>query len=255
MNQATSGGDPVIVCKHVNVAYGRDTVLHDVCLEVERGAFLPVVGPNGAGKTTLLRTILGLLKPRSGQIITPFAVSPPGYVSQQKSIDPLYPVSVRHVVGMGLYPRLGWWRRPSAALRDELQHALEQFDLAQHARKTFAELSGGMKQKALIARAFVSGAEVFIMDEPTSELDELAEKEVLSHLHRLSAQEGKTVLLAHHGLDHHVAELAPTVCVVEHGRVSLENTSRATPVRDRSAQAASTFATVRGGDRPCSTIC
>jgi ABC-type Mn2+/Zn2+ transport system ATPase subunit len=218
--------DAIIVCEHVSVAYGRDEVLHDVSLEIGRGSFLPVVGPNGAGKTTLLRVILGLARPRRGRVHNPFHRCPPGYVPQHKSIDPLFPVSVRQIVAMGLYPHLGWWRRLSAANRDSVRKALAQFRLAEHADKTFSELSGGMKQKALIARALVSGAEVLVMDEPSSELDEQSEKEILAHLSRLSREEGKTVILAHHGLDH-VAELAPVLCLVNHGRVSLARTGEA----------------------------
>ena len=91
-----------------------------------------------------------------------------------------------------------------------------------------------MKQKVLVARAFVSGAEVFIMDEPTSELDEQSEKEVLAHLHRLSEREGKTVLLVHHGLGL-VAELASEVCVVNHGRIRTVTTENAHSLIDSAA--------------------
>ena len=67
---------------------------------------------------------------------------------------------------------------------------------------------------------------MLVMDEPTSELDEASEKDVLAHLHRLSREEGKTVLLVHHGLGH-LASLADVLCVVDHGRVSiLENGGR-----------------------------
>jgi len=210
-------GPPIIVCEHVAVAYGRQEVLHDVCLEIPAGVLLPFVGPNGAGKTTLLRSILGLLSPSRGRIRTPFGSAPPGYVPQQKSIDPLYPVSARQIVEMGLYPRLGWWGRPSRHQAARVDAVLERFGLLEHQRKTFGELSGGMKQKVLLGRALVSGADVFIMDEPTSELDEDAEREVLAHLGALCHEEGKTVLLAHHGMDQ-AATLAPKVCVVNHGR-------------------------------------
>ena len=213
--------DPIIVCEHVAVAYGRQEVVHDAWLQVPRGALLPFVGPNGAGKTTLLRAILGLLKPSRGEIRTPVARKPAGYVPQQKSIDPLYPVTTRQIVEMGLFPELGWWRQPDADQQRRVDGVLHRFGLAEHQRKTFGELSGGMKQKALLGRALVSGAEVFVMDEPTSELDEETEREVLAHLVTLSRQEGKTVLLAHHGLDQ-AAALADRVCVVHHGRVHLD---------------------------------
>ena len=177
---------PIIRCRGLTVGYGREAVLRGVELEVPRGAFLPFVGPNGAGKTTLLRAILGLLRPLAGTIETPFRRSPPGYVPQQKAIDPLYPLSAEQIALMGLYPRLGWWRRPTAADRKLLDAVFEELGLSPHRRKTYGELSGGTKQKTLIARAFLSGAEVFIMDEPTSELDEASEDGVLGHLARLS---------------------------------------------------------------------
>jgi ABC-type Mn2+/Zn2+ transport system ATPase subunit len=206
----------VIACEHVHVAYGRQEVLHDVCLEIPSGILLPFVGPNGAGKTTLLRAILGLLRPSRGKIRTRFGGKPAGYVPQQKTIDPLYPVTTRQIVEMGLYPELGWWKRPDRHQRQRVDGVLDRFGLADHQAKTFSELSGGMKQKALLGRALVSGAEVFIMDEPTSELDEDSEKEVLAHLVALSLESGKTVLLSHHGIDQ-ARSLSPTVCVVQHG--------------------------------------
>ena len=217
---------PIIACSHVHIAYGRQEVVHDACLEIPRGILLPFVGPNGAGKTTLLRAILGLLRPCAGEIRTPFAEKPAGYVPQQKNVDPLYPVSTRQIVAMGLYPELGAWKRPNPEQRQRLEAALVRLDLQNHQRKTFGELSGGMKQKALLARALVSGAEVFVLDEPTSELDEETERDVLEHLVALARDEGKTVLLAHHGLDQ-AAALADRVCVVHHGRVHLDSISEA----------------------------
>lgn len=211
---------PVIRCDHVCLGYGRQEVVHEVCLEIEAGAFLPFVGPNGAGKTTLLRALLGLLKPMCGRIITPFDRRPPGYLPQYKAIDPLYPVSTRQIIEMGLFPELGWWRRPSRDQQGRVDDALTRLGLMAHQHKTFGELSGGMKQKALLGRALVSGAEVFIMDEPTAALDEAAEQEVLAHLQALSRDDGKTVLFAHHGLEQ-AAALAPRVAVVMHGRVQV----------------------------------
>lgn len=214
----------IILCEHVHVAYGREKVLHDVCLSIQRGMFLPLLGPNGAGKSTLLRVILGLIRPWQGRIDTPFDHSPAGYVPQQQSIDPVYPVSVRDIVGMGLYPELGWWRPRRRRDRDRVQHILEQFELEAHARKTFAELSGGMKQKTLLARAFATRAEVLLLDEPTSELDEQSERNVMIHLYRLCEEEGKTILLAHHGKLHGKMKV---FCRVEHGRVRLMKTEEA----------------------------
>jgi ABC-type Mn2+/Zn2+ transport system ATPase subunit len=214
--------DFILRCRNLFAGYGRDVVLHDVTLDIPRGILLPFIGPNGAGKTTFLRTILGLLRPLSGALETPFHKSPPGYVPQQKVIDPLYPLTTWQVAAMGLYPRLSWWRRQSKDDRNAVSAALELVDLLPHANKNYRELSGGMKQKALIARALVSGAEVLVMDEPTSELDEKSEKEVFGHFRMLCSELGKTVLMASHGLaDLSGAGELRYRGLVDHGKVVL----------------------------------
>ncbi len=219
-------GKPLITCDDVTLAYGREVVLSGVSLEIPAGAFLPFVGPNGAGKTTLLRAILGLVRPRRGTITNPFDRTVAGYVPQNKVIDPIYPVPVRRIVAMGLYPELGPLRRAGESGRKRVADALEMFSLTEHADKTFDLLSGGMKQKVMLARAFASGAEVFVMDEPTSELDAGAEHAVLEHLHGLTRDHGKTVLFAHHGINH-ITGWSTEVCLVERGKARLFPTSRA----------------------------
>jgi len=211
-----------IHCDHVYFSYGSQEVLRDVSLDIPRGCLLPLVGPNGAGKTTLLRIILGLLKPTRGKVFTPFAQKPPGYVPQQKSIDPIYPVTTRQIVEMGLLPERGLWKWILPGQQDRVDQVLVRFGLFEHQHKLFGELSGGMKQKALLGRALISGADVFVMDEPTSELDEKSEQDFLSHLIQLHREEGKTILLAHHGLNH-AGSLAPRVCVVDHGSVRIKD--------------------------------
>ena len=213
---------PVIRLKNVSLGYGHEAVLENINLEIPRGVFLPFVGPNGGGKTTLLRGILGLIQPMHGSIETPFALLPAGYVAQHKSIDPLFTLTVKEIVSMGFYPRLGWWKKPGAEEKRILDQALEELNLTQHAHKNYRNLSGGTKQKTLVARAFVSGAEVFIMDEPTAELDEASEQEVFRHLAGLVTKSGKTVLMAHHGLSQLISSSATSqICTVNHGKVSM----------------------------------
>lgn len=83
-----------------------------------------------------------------------------------------------------------------------------------------------MRQKTLLARAMATDAEVFIMDEPTSELDERSETDVLAEFRRLSRDEGRTVLLAYHGLEH-AAALADRICRVSHGRAEIVDVAAA----------------------------
>jgi manganese/zinc/iron transport system ATP- binding protein len=209
---------PVIVCENLSVGYNGQALLQGIDLVVPEGAFLPVVGPNGAGKSTLLRAILGLVPPLAGRIRTPFAVNPPGYVAQQKSIDPLYPVSVMDIVLMGAYARMGWHgRHYRSETRQRVEALLVDFGLAAHRRKTFDQLSGGMRQKALIARALAGDPQVLVMDEPTTELDHNAQEAVLEILYQAAHRDGRTVLLVHHGLAR-IADLTDQVCLVSEGR-------------------------------------
>ncbi len=207
----------IIRCRSLELGYGPDTILRDVNLDIPSGVFLPFVGPNGAGKTTLLRAILGLLEPRSGSIETPFHDHPPGYVSQQKAIDPLYPVSVLDIVLMGAYRQMNWHGRTN---RKEIHSAateiLKRFGMAGHCHKTFSQLSGGMRQKTMVARALVGGAQVLVMDEPTTELDHRAQGELLELLHDAVHRDGRTVLLVHHGLEL-IMNKAQHVCLVQNG--------------------------------------
>jgi len=208
--------DSILECSGLSVGYGLEEVLAAVHLTVERGIILPFVGPNGSGKTTLLRAFLGLIPIRAGSLRRRFGKTPPAYVPQQKQIDPLFPVSVRRIVTMGLYPELGFWRLPTREHNRRINHTLERFGLLAHQSKTFGELSGGMRQKTLVARAFVSDSDVWVLDEPTAGLDAASEGFVLNTLIQLSRDHGKTILLAHHRLED-LSLLAETVCLVDEG--------------------------------------
>ena len=205
---------PVLECEGLSVGYGSEAVLTGVSLVIPQGALLPLVGPNGAGKTTLLNAFAGLVPLRSGTLTRRFGGSPPGYVPQQKQIDPLFPVSVRGIVSMGLYPELGFWRPHTRTIRARIDQTLDRFGLLNHHSKTFGELSGGMRQKALLARAFISGAKVLILDEPTAGLDAASERYVLEHLVDLNKNQGRTIILAHHRLED-LSFLSSTVCMVD----------------------------------------
>lgn len=219
---------PVIQCRGVTVAYGRDVVLDRFDLTVPRGALLPIIGPNGSGKTTLLKTCLGLIPHQGGQVICDFGDYPPAYVPQQKQLDPIFPVSVRDIVGMGLYAENGFWRQPNHTQQVRVAQIMARFGLTPHNEKHFGELSGGLRQKTLLARAVVSRADVLIMDEPTAGLDMASEAEMLSLIHSLHTQERKTILWVHHRLDQ-CAGMAQDLCLVEQGKVALVKAAEVGP--------------------------
>ena len=190
----------VVECEDLCIGYGKQKVMENINLKIKKGDFVAFIGPNGAGKTTLIRTILGLIKPISGKIIKIFSKygGSPGYVPQYKVIDPIFPINVEQLICMGLFNKLGFWRKVKGEEKEKLIQVLKDYGLFEHRYKLFSELSGGMKQKVILARAFITDAETFVVDEPTSELDENSEKEVLEKLQRYSTDEGKTVLMIGH---------------------------------------------------------
>lgn len=212
--------EPVLECRCLTVAYDRDVVLDRIDLVVPRGALLPFVGPNGAGKTTLLRACLGLIPYQGGRIMRAFGSHPPAYVPQQRQIDNIYPITVRDIVTMGLYPELGYWRRPNSEQRERVERVIERFKLHPHRHKHFGELSGGLRQKTLLARAVVAQSEVLVLDEPMAGLDAAAEKDMLTQIRSLHQEGGRTVLWVHHRFDQ-CTELADQVCRVDQQGVQI----------------------------------
>ncbi len=204
----------IIKCSGISVGYNSEDILHNLDLKIKNGVLLPFIGPNGAGKTTILKAILGLIPIKGGLLECDFGTLPPAYVPQQKHIDPLYPVSLRKIVEMGLYPELGFWKRPNKKHIERIEHSLEWFKLINHQKKRFSELSGGMRQKALLARAFVSGSELIILDEPTAGLDADSERDVLQYLIELNEKQKKTILLAHHRLED-LSHLSENICLID----------------------------------------
>ncbi len=213
-------GCNIIECRGLALAYGQDTILAHVDLDIRSGWLLPFVGANGAGKSTLFKALLGLLPPRSGEIRRLWGKARPGYVPQQQHIDPIFPVNVRSIVGMGLYPECGFLRLLSREQKERLGTTLSRFGLAEHQKKTFAELSGGLRQKTLIARAVIGNSPIIFLDEPVAGLDAASEEAVLELLIDLCGKQGKTVLIAHHRLED-LSRLSPIVCLVEHGKAEV----------------------------------
>jgi len=210
----------LIDCSKLVLGYAPNNVVAEVELQIPRGVLLPFVGANGVGKTTLFNTLLGLLKPLSGKLSRNFGDWPPGYVPQQKSIDPLYPVSVRQLICMGFYPENGPLRSLQPAQSERLEQTMRQFGLLEHQSKTFAELSGGLKQKTLLARAFVGRSEVIFLDEPVAGLDAASEDDLLNLIRALNQEQKKSILLAHHRLED-LSRLADKVCLIQNKKAKM----------------------------------
>ncbi len=184
--------------------YDDETALESITIEVGAGLLVGVAGPNGSGKSTLLKTILGLVRPWLGSIelfgkTVGRSRNRVGYAPQSEIVDWDFPVTVRDVVMMGRYGRLGLLRRPGDADREAVAGALAEVRLEELAGRQISELSGGQQRRMLIARALAQEADLLLLDEPMVGLDATNQHELLELFERLR-NDGKTLLVATHDL-------------------------------------------------------
>lgn len=194
-----------LLVNQLTVNYDKTPVLWDISLQVPSGLLVGIVGPNGAGKSTFIKTALGLVQPISGKI--EFFGHPLkevrqkiAYVPQRESVDWDFPITVRELVLMGRYGRLGLFRWPRAADWSAVDHHLEQVGMTAYADRQISQLSGGQQQRAFIARALLQDADVYFMDEPFAGIDQTTEAVIMDLLRHLKAK-GKTVFVVHHDLN------------------------------------------------------
>jgi manganese/iron transport system ATP-binding protein len=206
-------------------AYGAETALEGVTLELAPGEAVALIGPNGAGKSTLLKGVLGQVPLVAGTIEVGGQASRQryasriGYMPQHDDLDPQFPVTLEQVVMMGRYRSIGWFRLPGAADRAAVASALAAVGLTDRAKRRFGDLSGGQQQRGILARSIVSDPSLLLLDEPFNGLDQENRASLVSTLAALKA-EGVAVLVSTHDLD-----LAQQVCdrvlLLEHGRVAV----------------------------------
>ena len=211
----------LLTLRDVSLGYDGRVILERLSFAVECGECLALVGPNGAGKTTLLRGILGLIPVLAGQIEYGFdrSTSPPGYVPQRETLDPIFPLTVFEVVLMGTYGRLALLRPVGRRQRQLAADCLGRVGLADLANRPFWALSGGQKQRVLIARALAVEPRILLLDEPTAGVDPGAATTIMDLVSGLNRDQGLTVVLVSHHL-RLVRSLVHAVVWIEAGGAS-----------------------------------
>ncbi len=207
---------PVIEFDDVSFTYGGPPVLENISFALARGTFTSIVGPNGGGKSTLLKLILGLLTPDSGRIsvlggLPRRAGKRIGYMPQNLTSDPFFPVSVTDLVLMGrlcIARNFGPYTR---ADKEAARAALDEVQLSDIRNRQFSTLSGGQQRRALLARAIAPAPELLLLDEPTAGLDMKSEVRMNELLGRLSSR--MTILLVSHNLGFVTRFTKNVICV------------------------------------------
>ena len=200
--------------------------LHDVTVAVGQGELVGILGPNGSGKTTLLRVLGGMIRPQAGRVTLDghdIHRLPRSAVARRIATVPqethlAFDYSVIEIVLMGRYPHL----RPFAleGPRDlAIAHeALAATGTAPLERRPYATLSGGEKQRVIIASALAQAADIMLLDEPTASLDPGYQLEIAALLRRLNAERGITMAVATHDLNF-AAGICRHLVLLREGRV------------------------------------
>ena len=209
-----------VAVEHLEKTLGTNKVLRGISFEAKAGEIFGLLGPNGAGKTTTLRIISTLLSPDAG------SVEVLGFSTRTA------PEEVRRRIGVvtadiGVYPRLSARENveyfamlcglSGEELGRKVDGVIERLDMGSFARQRAESLSSGQKQKVAIARAIVHDPEVLMFDEPTSNLDVLASKEVREFMVEAKGR-GKCVIFSTHVM-HDAERLSDSVTIIHHGQV------------------------------------
>ncbi|MDI6626580.1 MAG: zinc ABC transporter ATP-binding protein AztA [Rhodococcus sp. (in: high G+C Gram-positive bacteria)] len=214
MNMSANSASSVTArLRGVYVEFSGRAALSDVDLDLLPGQLMTIAGPNGAGKTTLLEVVAGTRPLSSGTRTATRAVA---FVPQRTAVSDRLPLTVRDVVSVGVWGRIGRWRPMSSDARVMVDDALERLDITGLSGMPFSALSGGQRQRTLLAQGLARRADLLLLDEPTTGLDVDSGKRIRAVM-REEAMRGVSVTCVSH--DPSVLDEADRVVRLEDGRI------------------------------------
>ena len=196
----------VIELDRATIGIGGRNVLANVSFSVRAGEFIGVLGPNGAGKTTLMRAILGLQPPSAGTLRV-FGREPRrgdpqiGYLPQVRTVLPDLRVRGLDFIGSSMHGER--WGLPSLNRQDRvtIEATLESVGARDLARRALSDMSGGERQRLLLAQALIGSPKLLLLDEPLISLDQRHQEVVIDVVRKVCREHGITVLFSAHELN------------------------------------------------------
>jgi iron complex transport system ATP-binding protein len=201
--------EPILTLKNVGYRYGQIQAIKGIDLQVHGGEILGILGPNGSGKSTLLKVMDGILVPQEGEILiedSPFAAFGRSHLAREVAMVAheshfRFSFSTLEVVLMGRFPHLKRLQFEGKRDMEVAMGALNATHTLEFAERSIHELSGGEKQRVLIARALAQEPRVILLDEPTSFLDLKFKREIFQLISNLSLEKGLSVVVVSHDID------------------------------------------------------
>lgn len=198
-----------IKVENIHFKYGEDEILKEIDFDILQGSFLSILGPNGSGKTTLLKNMCNLLKPHEGKILlkdenietinSKDMAKIMAVVHQGNEVG--FDFSVHDVVLMGRYPYQKRFKTESQKDFDVVKCAMEETETWELREKSIYEISGGERQRVMIARALSQEPEILLLDEPISQLDIKHQINILNLCKRLNKEKNITIIMTLHDIN------------------------------------------------------
>lgn len=198
-----------IEIKNLSFGYTKDLIIKDVDFKVERGDIVAIQGENGSGKSTLLKLILGQLKADGGSVsigdkdinsITDFRNI--GYVPQVQNFNDIgFPITTGEIVVLNLYKEFGLIKIPRKRHKKRAEEILKALGMEKYISTPYKQLSGGFKQRTMIARALMNEPEILILDEPTAGVDIESKESFLKLINQTNKEKNITILIVTHEMD------------------------------------------------------
>jgi zinc transport system ATP-binding protein len=190
----------LLTANKISLKYENHYVFKDLSFSLNDGDFLCIVGPNGCGKSTLLKCLIGQIKLTSGKLTFDknFHQNQIGYMPQNPKFNDSFPASVYEIVASGSLNRIKLFEPYP---KERIEDAMKALNIQNLCKSKFSKLSGGQRQKVLLARAIVASEELLILDEPSNNLDYHSKQEFYNTLTKLNQK--LTIIMVTHDLDHH----------------------------------------------------
>ena len=208
--------DIVLRGENISFSYdGMDIILKDISFSLKQGESLGVLGPNGGGKSTLMKIIAGLLKPSSGNIffneklLSDFTTHPFhifSYVPQVNELNPAMPVKVSEFLDFSI----SLFKIKNSELIDDL---LKLVGMSHKKNSLLSKLSGGEKQRVLIARAMIQKPQILLLDEPTKGLDSNGQDQLLSLIETIKKRDSTAVMIVDHNINQIIKSCQNILCI------------------------------------------
>ncbi|MBM7653332.1 ABC transporter ATP-binding protein [Neobacillus cucumis] len=218
--------------EHLQIGYGEKLIVEDLNLTINKGEITTIIGANGCGKSTILKTLARVHQAKSGVVYLDGKMIhkiPTKEIAKKMAVLPQSPeapsgLTVYELISFGRSPHQGGFGRLTEKDRNVIEWALKVTRLSSFADHAVDALSGGQRQRAWIAMAIAQETELLVLDEPTTYLDMAHQLEILQLLEKLNKEEGRTIVMVIHDLNH-AARFSHHMVAMRSGKLVKEGTA------------------------------